>query len=583
MKNFFTIFLKSLLFLLLGSITVVEAGAQSNECATATPLTIQTAANCPSNATAVTSAQIAAATASSQTACYTGGQQDDDLWFAVTPTAAMGGIFISVMGSGGYDAVVQIFEGSCANADAIGCVDAGLADDTEATSLIVVPGKTYYIRVYNYDPTVGGEGFSICVSNYTDSSLACPTEVNPTAGAYCNAAVPLLTWNAIAGILAISGYNIFFGTTNPPPYIGVSTSNEVPTLTNLAPNTTYFWTVVPESATGYGACFNTVQSFTTPPAPANDLCSGAIPIGMAGGNGSVTSCNELATQSLAPINCAGTSTSAPDVWFSFTTDSDGGTASIAISGVSAGFDPVVQVLSSCTAGNLACSDAGGGGVGETVVANGLSPNTTYYVRVYGWGGSMGNFTITTSGTALPLELTTFVGKAMSSNNRIEWTTATEQNTALHTVERSADGKDSWVAIGSKAAVSNSSIIVRYNLEDNTPLAKSYYRLRTTDNDGVEHLSKIIVVERAIKDFKIYDALPNPTEASVSIRIENPTQETDVEIMTTDVAGRIISQRTYSLQVGTNVLESDMSSLAKGTYYLYVRNGEANKVMKIVKQ
>ncbi len=561
------------LFLVLSNIN-----AQSNECATATPLTIQSAANCPANATNVSSAQIAAATASAQTACYTMGEEDDDLWFSVTPTAAIGGIEITVAGAGGYDAVVQVFQGGCASTNAIGCVDAGIADDSEIANLITVPGTTYYIRVYNYDATVAGVSFSICVSNFTNA-LACPVEVTPASSAYCNAANPLLAWSASAGA---TDYNVFFGTTNPPAFIGSVTTTSISTLTNLAPNTTYFWTVVPESATGFGACFNAVQSFTTPGPPSNDACASATAIGAPGGVGSVASCNELATQSNAPINCAGTSSSAPDVWFSFTTDSDGGNAAIAVTGVSAGFDPVVEVLSSCAGGNLGCADAGAAGAGETVNLTALAANTTYYIRVYGWSGSMGNFTISTTGTALPMELLSFSAKSSKSDNIVEWKTAREQNTKIHLVQRSANGTDGWSNIGSVAAAGNSDLVKNYSFVDNKPMVSNFYRLKTIDIDSRESFSAIVSVTRKVEVYKVAQVYPNPTDNDLNINIEAPASD-EVSLEISDILGKSVYTKQLELTEGMNSKVIDIANLPQGSYYLSITNSNGvRNTTKVIK-
>ncbi|MCX7834831.1 MAG: fibronectin type III domain-containing protein [bacterium] len=99
--------------------------------------------------------------------------------------------------------------------------------------------------------------------------LGVPSNPIPANGA---ANVPLgtnLQWTAAA---AATGYNVYFGTTNPPPLVS---SNQTATtyVVNLAPTTTYYWQVV---ALGTGGMTNAgpVWSFTTgtgaaPNAPTN--------------------------------------------------------------------------------------------------------------------------------------------------------------------------------------------------------------------------------------------------------------------------------------------------------------------------
>ena len=99
------------------------------------------------------------------------GTPDDDVWFSFNATTSSQ--TITVRGGGGYDAVVQLLDGSL---NAIACVNAtgtGLTETINATGLN--PGDPYYIRVYhsgtgaNTVPTsgyttAGISAFSICVN-----------------------------------------------------------------------------------------------------------------------------------------------------------------------------------------------------------------------------------------------------------------------------------------------------------------------------------------------------------------------------------------------------------------------------------
>lgn len=127
--------------------------------------------------------------------------------------------------------------------------------------------------------------------------------------------------------------------------------------------------------------------------PSNDNCQSAINLIPSSTCNSISFNNAGATQSLAPITCGGrTSTSAKDVWFSFAASNAGDSIIVIPSG---GFDAVLQVFGGASCNNLVpllCSDKPGTG-SEKIAFGGLSVGVTYRVRVYGWNGIEGQFSI----------------------------------------------------------------------------------------------------------------------------------------------------------------------------------------------
>ncbi|MFN8289308.1 MAG: DVUA0089 family protein [Chitinophagaceae bacterium] len=125
---------------------------------------------------------------------------------------------------------------------------------------------------------------------------------------------------------------------------------------------------------------------------ANDNCSGATSLTPGPVCVPTAGTNVGATQSIAPITCASfTSSSALDVWYSFVATSTTHTITVVGAG---SFDAVVDLRSgACNGTNIACADATTGGGTEVINATGLTIGATYFVRVYGWAGGTGNFTI----------------------------------------------------------------------------------------------------------------------------------------------------------------------------------------------
>jgi hypothetical protein len=165
------------------------------------------------------------------------------------------------------------------------------------------------------------------------------------------------------------------------------------TATGLTPGSTIYARVFDYDNAEAGQF--TICVSTPPGPPANDNCAGAISLtpGLAGaGCTSPTSGTTVAATASGVANTCG-GTPDDDVWYSFVAAATSQTITVA---GSASFDAVVELRSgTCAAGtNVACEDNTFAGDTETLVATGLTPGSTYYVRVFDWDAAVyGAFTI----------------------------------------------------------------------------------------------------------------------------------------------------------------------------------------------
>lgn len=340
----------------------------------------------------------------------------------------------------------------------------------------------------------------------------------------------------------------------------------------LAASTAYYILLDAESA---ASTANHTFQITCPPAgPPNDACSGAtnltptagVPINP-GGQSSVGA----TSSGVAIPTCSGfTSSSALDVWYRFTTDPTGGNATAVVVGTG-GFDPIVQCLSGTCAApiHVDCVDGNTANGTETLNLIALSASTTYFLRVYGWLGSTGTFSISLSGTALPLELASFSGKTESDFNMLQWETLTEKNVQWHMVERSVDGVK-WSETGRVEGQRISQAPVKYELEDRTPLTKAYYRLRSVDFDGAENLSASILLTRKSEHFGITAAFPSPAKDWITVQFSSLAEE-NVTIRLLDITGRVVLEQEYAAENGINEVPVQLADFQSGMYLLNLSN------------
>ena len=202
-----------------------------------------------------------AATASPNPACT--GTPDDDIWYQFVASSAND--IVTVTPVGAYNAVLQVYSSSnnAANGTftSLGCVNNNSTGGVEVFNGVgLVPGNTYFIRVYHFASGSGSGQFNICVT--LPPAPGCTTNTTPANNAINVSATPTLTW---AAATYASSYDVYLGTTAASATLQgnvTTTSYVVPTA--LAFSTQYFWYVVPKNVTGSATgCVANSTSFTT--------------------------------------------------------------------------------------------------------------------------------------------------------------------------------------------------------------------------------------------------------------------------------------------------------------------------------
>ncbi|MGZ3850319.1 MAG: PQQ-dependent sugar dehydrogenase [Flavisolibacter sp.] len=384
----------------------------------------------PGGATALTigttnsGGTVKGATASTGIPAACSGTPDDDVWYSFTiSSSTLVRVGLSNIGSslsGG--AMVQLFSGPSTSLVSKAC------GNTTVTSSLTA--GTYYVRVYSSSATSlnNNAGFSITVtttpgnddcagastltSNTTCSTITSSMDLaTPSTGitAGCAAAgthydvwyqfvaagtSETVTISNLGTSISNAEVQLFSGSCNTLTSLACGSSSA--TATGLTVNNTYYVRVsnIASDPSGFGTA-NFDICITNPSLPpSNDDCSSAsaLIIGT-GSNGTVWA----ATDSGVPNVCNGTADD--DVWYKFTPTAT--SATITLSGVgpdltTAGAD--IQVFSgSCGAlASIACGTSG-----MTVL--GLTPGTTYYLRVY--SAPSGSFGTAASGSVFTIMVT----------------------------------------------------------------------------------------------------------------------------------------------------------------------------------
>jgi hypothetical protein len=171
---------------------------------------------------------------------------------------------------------------------------------------------------------------------------------------------------------------------------------------------------------------------------------------------------------------------------------------------------------------------------------------------------------------VPIDLLSFVGKTLETDNILTWTTASERNVAYFELEHSLDGK-TFEAIGKVTAKNTPSV---YSLSKKATAHVLYYRLKTVDNDGKTSFSSIITLENAL--IKNGKALPKmaiyPNPATDVLTIENG-QGKSIEIV--NILGEVV----ISIAKASNLEKWDVRGLPSGVYFVKTKGD----LVRFVKQ
>ncbi len=190
------------------------------------------------------------------------------------------------------------------------------------------------------------------------------------------------------------------------------------------------------------------------------------------------------------------------------------------------------------------------------------------------------WTLSTSSTPLPVVFAGFYVQCDGGRTILRWKTAMEINSSHFFIERNAGS--GWMRIGELAAAGNSSTEENYELIDNNPAEKAYYRIAQYDIDGQVKYSTIAMADCATAD--LLRVWPNPFRQVLTVKIKSE-QNNPVILRITDAKGANIITRQLNLMIGLNQFDVDLQRAAAGVYLLTIEwpGGKQLKTMRLVKQ
>jgi choice-of-anchor B domain-containing protein len=220
------------------------------------------------------------------------------------------------------------------------------------------------------------------------------------------------------------------------------------------------------------------------------------------------------------------------------------------------------------------------------------PSNTNYTSYYGcWGVypyfpsgniiatdmSNGFFVLEYTEAPLPVELIHFSARLKNDHVKLEWATASEQNSKHFEIQKSANGVD-FETIARVAAAGDSDTKIDYLAYDEKPFSgDNYYRLKQVDFDGKFEYSDIEVVRFSTSPIDIFPTLVKANEPLKIVFSENMQ---DLEIQVFSIHGQLLQTNSLSAENGLQQ-ELRLNDLNNGTFIIRAFNGNHQVSKRIV--
>jgi hypothetical protein len=179
---------------------------------------------------------------------------------------------------------------------------------------------------------------------------------------------------------------------------------------------------------------------------------------------------------------------------------------------------------------------------------------------------------------LPIELLDWSGACESGAVRLSWTTASEQDNAYFSIEKSADAAQ-WWELGRVDGAGNSQAQVHYTYLDPEASELAYYRLRQTDFNGSSKVSDAIAAGCGMTTgTHIVNAWDDGAYLNVVV---SATTDGRFDLSLLDAQGKILAGRpAQPVSAGITSLQLAKQGIATGIYVVRMANNATTMVRRV---
>jgi hypothetical protein len=190
--------------------------------------------------------------------------------------------------------------------------------------------------------------------------------------------------------------------------------------------------------------------------------------------------------------------------------------------------------------------------------------------VDGTGSTNDDYVLSTSLTMnqapLPVTWLYFRGRENNNYNILEWATTNEADNKFFTLEKSEDGQ-SFYELARVTSKHTPEEEHRYSFIDNSPLPKTYYRIKQTDINGTETYFRTIHITKQ----GFVRATHSLTGDHVIVNIESAIEKTATATLY-NLNGQIVAAEMLQLKTGVNTTRLPRPQ-TPGLYFLSISDKE----------
>ena len=233
---------------------------------------------------------------------------------------------------------------------------------------------------------------------------------------------------------------------------------------------------------------------------------------------------------------------------------------------------------------------------QSYTFNNLALNTNYYFTIFPYNGNdtLRNYklypltrTNDTTGSVVPVELTSFTASKENNLVTLNWQTATELNNNGFYIERGserdAEGNIIFNRLGFVKGNGSSTISHSYSFTDKlNSMGKYYYRLKQIDNNGTFKYSNDVEVNytQYIKGYSLEQNYPNPFNPSTTINF-TLAQSGQMTLKVYDLLGREVKTLVNGfITAGNHSVQLNGNDLVSGVYIYKITAGSFSATKKL---
>lgn len=192
------------------------------------------------------------------------------------------------------------------------------------------------------------------------------------------------------------------------------------------------------------------------------------------------------------------------------------------------------------------------------------------------------FTLTNPPSGLPVELVSFSANCSSNEVAVEWTTASEFNSAYFEVEKSDDAL-TWYSVGVIDAATFSSLPITYSFQAEENRTFVYYRLKQVDLNGdFTYYSPIYIHCGNPDEVQLY-CFSDGNNTLFCTFSQSLSEKEMYEAKLYSLHGQLIQQLDFEIQDGSIVFQFE-GSISTGMYFVRINDLHQNPIgaVKVVR-